>query len=112
VARAALSSGRLFPLVVTLNPLPGLTAGLTAELILTIRTEPKHLVPVEAILNPGTSRPSLFVMENDRVRKVFVAIGSFYGNRVAVSGNLAKGDRVVVSGHTTLSDGKRVEVQP
>ncbi len=111
VARAALSSGRLFPLVVALDYFPGLTAGLTAELTLTIRTEPKHLVPVQAILNPGTSRPSLFVVENDRTRKVFVAIGSFYGDRVAVSGDLAKGDRVVVSGHTTLSDGKQVEVQ-
>jgi RND family efflux transporter MFP subunit len=112
IAQAALSSGRLFPLVVALDPVPGLTAGLTAELTLTIRTQPKHLVPVGAILNPGTSRPSLFVVENGRARKVFVAIGSFYGDRVAVYGDLAKGDRVVVSGHTTLSDGKQVEVQP
>lgn len=112
MARAALSSGRLFPLVVALDPAPGLTAGLTAELTLTIRTEPKHLVPVGAILNPGTSRPSLFVVENGRTRKVFVVVGSFYGDRVVVSGDLAEGDRIVVSGHTTLSDGKQVEVQP
>jgi RND family efflux transporter MFP subunit len=111
LARAALSSGRLFPLVVALDPAKGLTAGLTAELILTIRTEPKLLVPVSAVVNPGTSQPSLFVVENDRAYKVAVELGSFNGDRVAVSGDLSAGDRVVVSGHTTLSDGKRVEVR-
>jgi len=111
LARAALSSGRLFPLVVALDPAEGLTAGLTAELILTIRTEPKLLVPLSAVVNPGTSQPSLFVVENNRAHKVAVELGSFNGDRVAVSGNLSAGDRVVVSGHTTLSDGKSVEVR-
>jgi RND family efflux transporter MFP subunit len=111
VTRAALASGRLFPVVVELDPEPMLAAGLTAELILTLRTEPQLMVPAVAIVNPGSSRPSLFVIEGGRVREVFVELGSFDGDRVAVSGNLAAGDQVVVSGHTSLTDGKPVEVR-
>ena len=111
IARAALTPGRLFPVLVSLEPVPELTAGLTAELILTIQTRPELLVPINAIVNPGASRPSLFVVENDRVREVFVELGTFTGDRVAVNGDLAPGAQVVVSGHTILSDGKSVEVR-
>ena len=111
VARAALTSGRLFPVVVALEPVPELTAGLTAELVLTIQTRPKLMVPIAAIVNPGASRPTLFVVENNRAREVFVELGAFSGERVAVEGDLTPGARVVVSGHTLLSDGKAVEVR-
>ena len=111
IARAALTAGRLFPVLVSLDRAPELTAGLTAELILTLETAPRLLVPVDAIVNPGASRPSLFVVENDRVREVAVELGSFSGQRVAVKGDVSPGDQVVVTGQTTLSDGKRVEVR-
>jgi RND family efflux transporter MFP subunit len=111
VALAALTAGRLFPVLVTLKPTPELRAGLTAELVLTIQTPPKLLVPLAAIINPGASRPSLFVLENNRVREVLVELGAFSNKNVAVTGNLKPGDQVVVTGHTMLSDGKSVEVQ-
>lgn len=111
VARAALRSGRLFPILVSLEPAPELTAGLTAELVLSIQTPPRLLVPISAIVNPGASRPSLFVVENNRVREVFVELGPFCGDRVAVDGDLSAGARVVVTGHTILTDGKQVEVR-
>ena len=111
IARAASSSGRLFPVVVTLDAAPGLIAGLTAELILEIRTEPMLLVPVGAIVNPGSTRPSLFVVDSGKAREVFIKLGPFHGDKIAVSGNLSRGDRVVISGHTRLSDGRKVEVQ-
>ena len=111
MARAALSSGRLFPLVVSLEPAEGLTAGLTAELILSVPTPPQLLVPVDAVINPGSSRPSIFVVKDERARRVAVELGSFTGDRVSVTGNLSVGDQVVVSGHTSLSDDTAVEVQ-
>ena len=111
LASAALSSGHLFPLVVDLDPAEGLTAGLTAELILTLKAPPQLLVPVDAVINPGTSQPSLFVVENDRARHVAVELGAFSGDRVSVFGELSAGDQVIVSGHTSLSDGKPVEVR-
>ena len=111
VARAALRCGQLFPVLVAMEPVPELTAGLTAELVLTIETRPRLLVPIGAIVNPGASRPYLFVLENDRVRETVVELGTFSGDRVAVDGDLAPGAQVVVSGHTLLSDGKQVEVR-
>lgn len=111
MATAALSSGRLFPLVVSLEPTEVLTAGLTAELILSIRTPTQLMVPVNAVINPGSSRPSLFVVESGRARRAIVELGTFSGDRVSVSGDLSAGDWVVVNGHTSLSDGKPVEVR-
>jgi multidrug efflux pump subunit AcrA (membrane-fusion protein) len=53
----------------------------------------------------------VFVVENGRVREVAVETGPFTGNRVTVSGRLKAGDRVVVSGNASLTDGKSVEVR-
>jgi len=111
IARAASSSGRLFPVVVALDPTPGLMAGMTAELILELRSAPMPVVPVGAIVNPGSSRPSVFVLDGDRVKEVFVELGPFQGDSIAVSGMLNPGDRVVISGHTRLSNGRKVKVQ-
>ena len=44
------------------------------------------------------------------VKKPHVELGVFTRDRVAVSGGVAAGDRVVVSGHTLLFDGRSVEV--
>lgn len=111
VTQAAPDRGRLFPVLVSLDTAQGLTAGLTAELILEVETRPRLLVPASAVVNPGSSRPTVFVVENGRVREVAVETGPFYGKRVTVSGGLRSGDRVVVSGNASLSDGKRVEVR-
>ena len=98
-------------MVVALDPTPGLIAGMTAELILEIRTKPMPLVSVGAIVNPGSSRPSVFVLDGDRVKEIFVKLGPFHGDSIAVSGSLNQGDRVVISGHTRLSTGRKVKVQ-
>jgi RND family efflux transporter MFP subunit len=108
VARAALSSGRLFPLVVALDASENVIPGMTAEVTLTVPTEPRLLVPVDAVVNPGASRPSVFVVVEDVVREIPVRLGMFAGTDIVVSGGLSAGDRVVVSGHTALADGKTV----
>jgi RND family efflux transporter MFP subunit len=108
VARAALSSGSLFPLVVSLDAAADVIPGMTAEVTLSVPTEPRLLVPVDAVVNPGASRPSVFVVSGDTAREVTVALGSFAGDNVVVFGELAGGDAVVVSGHTALADGQKV----
>jgi RND family efflux transporter MFP subunit len=108
LARAALSSGRLFPLVVALDASEKVVPGMTAEVTLTVPTEPRLLVPVDAVVNPGASRPSVFVVIDGMAREVPVRLGMFAGADIVVSGALSAGDRVVVSGHTALADGKKV----
>lgn len=111
LARAALSSGQLFPMVVSLEETAGVLPGMTAEAILSVPTPPRLLVPLAAVVNPGAGRPSVFVVAGDTAREVTVELGMFTGSDVSVNGDLAAGDRVVVAGHTTLADGKQVVVR-
>ncbi|MFH1983527.1 MAG: efflux RND transporter periplasmic adaptor subunit [Pseudomonadota bacterium] len=111
VARAALSSGHLFPMVVSVDEPSAVIPGMTAEVILTVSTKPRLLVPVDAVVNPGASRPSVFVVTDGRAREVTVALGVFAGDDVSVTGDLVAGDRVVVAGQTLLADGKPVVVK-
>jgi multidrug efflux pump subunit AcrA (membrane-fusion protein) len=83
---------------------------MTAELVLEVETEGELTVPVKSVLNPGSSRPYVFCLDGEVVRRVAVALSSFSGDRIVVRGNLSRGDRVVVSGHTMLRDGERVRV--
>jgi len=110
LARATTAAGHLFPIVISLDPTPQLIPGMTAELAITVEAPPAILVPVAAVINPGGSNPSLFVLEGDRVHEVAVQIEQFLGDKVMVSGNLADGSLVVTSGQTNLMDGKQVEV--
>lgn len=110
LSRASTSAGRLFPIVISLDKTPQLLPGMTAELIITIEAPPALLVPVAAVINPGGRRPSLFVLEGDRVHEVAVRVEQFRGDKVMVSGNLSAGSLVVTYGQTNLMDGKQVEV--
>ena len=111
MARASSSAGRLFPVVVKLDPDPRVFAGMTAELLARLESQNTVLVPVAAVINPGGSRPSLYVLKGDRVREVFIELGSLNGDKVAVMGNISPQDKVVVQGQTLLSDGKLVEIR-
>ncbi len=110
IARAAATAGRLFPVVAALEPTPGLAAGMTAELLLDMKSEGEITVPVTAVLNPGSSNPYVFCLDGETVRRVPVKPGSFSGDRVIVQGDLSREDRVVISGHTMLTDGDKVKV--
>jgi RND family efflux transporter MFP subunit len=106
----------------------GILPGMTAEVELTSAPERTLSVPVRAILNPGGSRPSLFRVRGGHAERLAVELGALVGDRVTVTGGagydtatgdggpaiaaLAIDDRVVVAGHTRLSDGEAVEVLP
>jgi len=108
---AAGGVGRLFPVVVALDPAAAVLAGMTAEIEVVAGGAETLSVPLSAVLNPGGARPAVFRVVDGRVERVDVELGGIVGDRVAVSGALAAGDQVVVAGAAMLADGDRVEVR-
>lgn len=109
IARAAPGAGRLFPVVVSINA-DGLRGGLTAEVLITPERPDALTVPVRAVVDPGSGEPRVFLLDDDTARRVPVTVGDIIGERVIVTGNLAGGDTVIVSGLARLIDGQRVAV--
>jgi len=110
VGDAGGQAGALFPVEIALAAAPELRPGLTAELVLELSATPSLVVPLAAILDPGTGRPRVFRTRGGRVESVFVEVGQLYGNQVAVEGDLAVGDKVVVTGLGSLTPGQAVEI--
>ncbi len=112
LARAAGGSGRLFPVVVELEPVSWLVPGMTAELFLNVESRPAFEVPLSAVINPGGVRPSLFILTNGRVCEVLIGLEGFSADKVVVTGDISETDMVVVHGQTMLTDGQSVDVAP
>jgi RND family efflux transporter MFP subunit len=112
LATAAPRPGRLFPVVVALDATDAVVPGLTAEVILTTRTEAALSVPIGAILDPAGGGPFVFVVEGDRVEAVAVEVIRVAGGKAQVSGPLGPGDRVAVAGHANLIAGEMVSPKP
>jgi len=111
VADAATGPGGLFPVVVRLDATPDPVAGLTAEVVLTLSEEPTLTVPLAAVLDSGSDRPSVFRIAAGRAERLEIIPGRVLGNRIEIrAADLAAGDRVAVVGHTALADGDVVEV--
>jgi RND family efflux transporter MFP subunit len=110
VGRVTNGPGRLFPVVVGLSEETNVAAGMTAELMLEVHAAAEIAVPLQAVLNPGSTSPSLFRARNGRAEQIPVELGRLHGNLVVVRCQLEPGDYVVVTGHTALSDGDSVEV--
>jgi len=108
---AAGGVGRLFPVVVAVDPAAGVLAGMTAEIEVVADGAEALSVPLAAVLNPGGARPTVFRVVDGRARRVNVELQGIVGDRVAVSGPLAAGDEVVVAGAAMLADGDQVEVR-
>lgn len=112
LAAASPGPGRLFPAVITLAPRPDLRPGITVAWHLHAAGGRQLTVPVAAIASTGgRSQPRVFRVENGVVRAVPVTLGVVVGERVAVAGELAGGDRVVTLGLDGLVDGRAVEVR-
>ncbi len=107
---AAAGAGSLFTARVRLEAAADVVPGLAAEVVLTARGEPRLAVPLAAVLDPGATRPAVFRVLEGVAERVPVELGEVVGDLVTVTGNLAPGDQIVVSGHTSLIDGDRVEV--
>jgi len=66
-------------------------------------------VPKEAILDADGSS-YVYVVENDRVKKVEVETGEDFDNNLEVKSGLKPGQKVAISGASFLKDGDRVNV--
>jgi hypothetical protein len=111
VAAAAAGPGELFPIEITVGDGDAVVAGLTAEVVLELPSGPELTVPLEAVINPGSSTPSVFRIAAGVAEEVEVDLGRVRGDRVAVEARLAADDLVAVTGHTSLRTGDRVEVR-
>ncbi len=111
VSNAAIGPGRLFPVKIDIINPDQTTAGMTAELLLEIKRKEALMVPLEAVINPGSSIPSVFLVKDNVIQKIHVKLGPITGDKVSCQGELAKDDLVVISGHTRLKHGDHVEVR-
>jgi RND family efflux transporter MFP subunit len=108
IAHAAVGPGRLFSATVDIDTNQQVSAGMTAELMLDVHSGDTLLVPLRAVLNPGGSRPFVFRVRDGSAQRVDVQLDGLVGSDVAVRGELQRGDRLVIAGHTSLADGDEV----
>jgi len=110
VIPAADQQSRNLPLDVSLpNPDGRILAGLTARVELSGRTRKVRLVPKDAlVLNKDQAQ--VYVVEGDTVSPVQVTTGEGHDNLIEVSGDLAPGRMVVVTGNERLAPGQKIRV--
>jgi len=110
VATAVAGPGRLFPIEVTVEPHRALVAGLTADIVFPLQSGDELTIPMRAVINPGSSTPSVYRVIDGQAEEIPVKLGRIRGDRIAVTARLSTRDLIAVSGHTALRDGDTVEV--
>jgi membrane fusion protein, multidrug efflux system len=110
LGQAASTTGRLFPVVVSLDREADVPPGVTAEIMLKPVSEAMMALPLSAVIDPGGHHPSIFRIENGKVRKVSIEVKRILGDQVAVTGPVKTGNLVVTGGHQGLMEGDPVEV--
>lgn len=103
---------RLIDVTVTLRskPAAGLTPGTRVKGAITLQSRGGYAVPRSAVLRDAGGA-YLFVVRKGLARRVAVIAGIEGGGKVAVSGRLLPGDRVVVLGNYELRDGMATREQ-
>ena len=104
--------GRPAPAIVGLVDAPDFEAGLSVHVAIRFGEASALIVPLSAIVDPGTGQTRVFRIVRDRAEVVPVRPGRLVGGQVEISGALAAGDLVVVAGHQQLLDGEAVRVLP
>ena len=90
-----------------------LRAGMQAAVLVNYADVEGLIVPLSAIVDPVGGAPKIFTVENRLVRQNAVDILAIANEEVAlkiVSGEVSAGDRVVVAGHRSLTDGQEVRL--
>jgi RND family efflux transporter MFP subunit len=110
-----------FPVIVRLkNDVPGLNAGMAAEvsLELPLASGGGYLVPLSVLVPEGgkdlNGVASVFVYDgaSTTVRKRRIAVGGIRDNQLAVTEGLQLGDLVASAGVSYLTDGQKVRLLP
>jgi RND family efflux transporter MFP subunit len=106
----------LFPVTVELAvtpELPMVRPGMQAEVLVDYADVEGLLVPLSAVVDPVGGNPQLFIEAEGRVRQVLVQVLAVANDQVALAAaGVAAGDRVVVAGHRSLTDGQAVRPTP
>ncbi|GJD97051.1 efflux RND transporter periplasmic adaptor subunit [Methylobacterium iners] len=94
-----------------LAPSEAFRLGSTITVALSRKTAPRVLLPATALLRAG-ERDAVWVVSEggDRVSRRDVAVAERSDDRVAIGDGLAAGERVVVAGVNSLSDGQAVRL--
>lgn len=121
IAPSADQNSRVFEVEVTIPNLQNLLkSGMIASLeLMSEKTgEMTNVVPLSAVVRSKNNAGSyaIFVAQEidgiQVVRSREVALGETYGNTVAVTKGLQKGEKVVINGATFLADGEKVQIIP
>jgi len=104
--------GRPAPAVITLAAGADWEPGISVHVALTHDVPVVLMVPLGAIVDPGTGQTRVFRVVDGRAMMTPVAVGRLAGANVEVTGQLSAGDQVVVAGHQQLLDGDAVRVLP
>ena len=92
------------------NPQESLKAGLFAKVILyTGPAQEKVVIPITALLYEE-AKIKVFVEEGGRAKERPVAVGAKYGELMEILEGLKEGEKVVVAGQQSLSEGAKVHV--
>lgn len=92
------------------NPDGRLKPGFFAKATIVTRvTEQALVIPAEAVVTVD-EKPSVFVVRNDVAVLTPVELGEQRNRTVRVLSGVHENDWILVSGHTTLTDGARVDV--
>lgn len=115
VAGAADPASGMFMIEVALDAgdLP-LKSGLVAKLTLipaTANNGSRVYVPIASIVEGAGSRASVFVLDNDRVRRRQIEVAFIENEAVALVSGIKSGEQIVTDGALYLEDGEQVEVQ-
>jgi RND family efflux transporter MFP subunit len=72
--------------------------------------KPRLIVPTTAV-RAADGKSIVFVLRDDRVERRAVSVGTSTGDQTEVLAGVSAGERVVVEGPQTLTDGDKVKVQ-
>jgi multidrug efflux system membrane fusion protein len=110
VGQAVPARGRLFPVVVSLQPSQGLVPGMVALVHLEIDRGGRLAVPVEAVVNPGGQDAHVFRVTDGAAERIAVEVVGIHEGQVTVLADLEPGQRIIVEGHGRVAPGDAVEI--
>ncbi len=110
VAPAADPATRTFAAKIAL-PKPGdaVRLGMSATVAFAAPTPPAIRLPLTALYN-DKDQTSVWVVENDKVRRVAVQVAGATGNELRVAAGLNPGQTVVTAGVNLLREGQKVSI--
>jgi RND family efflux transporter MFP subunit len=111
IAPSADSASRTFLVKLDLPPTSGLRAGSFARVAIPIGDTEVLTVPAEAVIRRGQLE-YIFVAVDGRAQLRLVKSGARHGDEVELLAGASAGDRVVVSGGSTLQEGQPLQIQP